>query len=92
MSCVICKTSNSKLTFKNLLKYNDCGLVYYEITEKDPEIEALYEEEYFTGAEYMNYKEDKLIIQKNFYSRLKDIRKYASGGTLYEIGCAYGFF
>lgn len=58
----------------------------------EAELRQLYQREYFFGDEYLNYKEDKPYLQRNFRARLKTLRRFSSGGSLFEIGCAYGYF
>lgn len=91
MSCIICKESRECGIFENLTQCKKCGLVYYN-KSNDLAVNALYQEGYFKGEEYLDYENDKSIIQKNFNCRLKDILKYINKGELFEIGCAYGFF
>lgn len=92
MSCIICKNSESKIIFKCLSQCEACGLIYYHETDSSLEIQDIYQEGYFTGEEYLDYKNDKEIIQRNFSSRLKEMRLHIQQGSLFEIGCAYGFF
>lgn len=91
MACIICKESVEKRIFRNLTQCENCSLIYYSNPKKS-ELKDLYQEGYFAGEEYLDYKNDKSIIQKNFYCRLKEIRRYIKEGNLFEIGCAYGFF
>jgi SAM-dependent methyltransferase len=56
------------------------------------ELQNLYQRNYFFGDEYLNYLDDKPALQKNFSARIQTLLKYSSGGNLFEIGCAYGFF
>lgn len=91
MSCIICKKSQEKKIFKDLTQCESCNLVYYDKAE-DINVDNLYQEGYFQGEEYFDYKNDKAILQKNFARHLKEILKYKKGGELFEIGCAYGFF
>jgi 2-polyprenyl-3-methyl-5-hydroxy-6-metoxy-1,4-benzoquinol methylase len=69
-----------------------CGHVYYNQQVSPEELKKIYGENYFIGDEYVNYKEEKCIIQKNFKQRLKYLGHYKTKGQLLEIGCAYGFF
>ncbi len=92
MSCIICKESKENKIFKELTQCSSCGLIYYKSKSKPSNLDNLYQENYFTGEEYLNYKSDKYIIQKNFHYRIKDILKYIRKGNLFEIGCAYGYF
>jgi 2-polyprenyl-3-methyl-5-hydroxy-6-metoxy-1,4-benzoquinol methylase len=92
MACIICQEAAGEEVLSNLAKCSECGLIYYDNTSNSSTLSDLYQESYFNGEEYLNYKNDKPIIQKNFNSRLNEIKKYAQGGSLFEIGCAYGFF
>ena len=56
------------------------------------DLQKLYQRNYFFGSEYLNYLEDKPALQKNFKARTRALLKYSTGGKLFEIGCAYGFF
>jgi 2-polyprenyl-3-methyl-5-hydroxy-6-metoxy-1,4-benzoquinol methylase len=91
MGCIICKESKEEKIFKELTRCKNCGLVYYD-NFKNVDLRDLYQEKYFKGEEYYNYEKDKKIIQRNFLCRLREIRKFIKNGSLFEIGCAYGFF
>jgi SAM-dependent methyltransferase len=52
----------------------------------------LYRQSYFFGDEYFNYVDDKPFLQMNLTARIKTLQRFSSGGNLFEIGCAYGFF
>jgi predicted TPR repeat methyltransferase len=61
----------------------------------DEELFALYNEEFFTGAEFSDYAADAKFFRKNFALRLGELKKFldpARHRRLLEIGCAYGFF
>ncbi len=53
---------------------------------------TLYNENYFSGDEYADYLRDRKTLERNFSARLKEVRRFHSGGALIEIGCAYGYF
>jgi len=92
MACIICRNSEEATIFGNLTKCKRCGLVYFDQSSNRVNPQDLYQEGYFTGEEYLDYKHDKSIIQKNFSYRLREIVKFVKSGRLFEIGCAYGFF
>ena len=72
-------------------KCSECGLVFFRI--KDPfNPKELYTDEYFHGAEYLDYPRAKRALQKTFAARVRHLRKHKSEGRLFEIGAAYGFF
>ena len=56
---------------------------------------ALYGRDYFHGAEYFNYAEERESLRINFGRRLDEIERLAGsqrGRHALDIGCAYGFF
>jgi len=75
-----------------ILRCPSCTLVFADAYLSASELEHLYQREYFFGDEYLNYQEDKPYLQRNFRARLKTLRQFSSGGNLFEIGCAYGYF
>lgn len=74
-----------------LQRCRSCGFVTARL---DAPIDArrLYEGDYFTGEEYLDYLADEPFFRMNFGKRLKRLLQRRSGGRLLEIGAAYGFF
>lgn len=92
MGCIICGDNvKERKFFGNLAKCDKCGLVYFN-SQKNIIPSDLYGENYFLGDEYLNYKNDRAILQKNFIVRLQNVCQYIKRGKMFEIGCAYGFF
>lgn len=93
-SCSVCKKNQFVTVYENLsiVKCSTCGHVFYNGALGAAEIKEIYGKDYFNGAEYINYVQDKEVIQRNFKERLKRVKKYSSKGELLEIGSAYGFF
>ncbi len=94
-SCNVCKKYNLSKIYSDLIKCNDCNHVFANLDLDENQIKKIYEETYFFGGEYINYLEDKKLIEKNAKLRLKIINKYLKNlgnKKLLEIGCAYGFF
>lgn len=76
-----------------LIKCVDCGLVVAKEIPTSAEIEKLYQEEYFFGMEYFDYKADRLALERNFKERIKRLRfMIGPNFNVAEIGCAYGYF
>src|SRR4029079_2967820 len=90
-SCLVCGASTFEVQWEILLRCRTCGFVTARL---DAPIDArrLYEGDYFTGEEYLDYLAYEAFFRKNFRKRLKQIRQHATGGRLLEIGAAYGFF
>ena len=91
-SCLVCNNPNFLPYLKGLLKCTSCGFVTTDLKLDKEDMKRIYGKEYFFGNEYVDYKKDKDILQKNFLNRLKTIANYKKGGSLVEVGCAYGFF
>src|SRR5689334_9844759 len=94
--CLVCNNTDFIPLYDNtLLKCQRCGFVTANLEISDEELKKIYNLNYFRGEEYLNYLEDKEIIQKNFTRRLKvifsKVPKEKIRNSL-EIGCAYGFF
>lgn len=91
--CILCGTqAGNHFLYPGILKCPSCGFVFADVQVPPAELHKLYERNYFFGSEYLNYVEEKRTLQKNFRARIRTLLKYASGGSLFEIGCAYGFF
>lgn len=92
MICLICRKKNWYKFNNKLLKCKDCGFVraqdkYFKI---DPF--KLYSRNYFKASDYGDYQLEQPALEKNFIDRINRIRCYKKGGSLLEIGCAYGYF
>ncbi len=88
--CLVCGATEFRPFLDDLSKCAGCGFVTAQIGASDPR--ALYEGDYFTGGEYLEYRADEAFLKKNFRKRLEDLRRWRSGGRLLELGAAYGFF
>jgi SAM-dependent methyltransferase len=57
---------------------------------------TIYDATYFQGGQddgYADYKGSEEVLAQEFQSSLRHLRQAgASGGKLFEVGCAYGFF
>ncbi|TVQ86087.1 MAG: class I SAM-dependent methyltransferase [Bacteroidetes bacterium] len=91
-NCLLCKCSEFKKLFSNtLIECRNCGFVSANLEISNEELKKLYSKKYFHGDEYFDYYSDRVIIQKNFLKRIKKI-DIATGSSILDIGCAYGFF
>lgn len=91
--CLVCGGTYRKSKLTGLVECDSCGFVTTNLELTNEEIKRLYSADYYHGEEYADYVSDKKIIQNNLKKRIKRIKKdFPSGGDLFEIGCAYGFF
>ncbi len=93
-TCVVCQSprSDARPHWEILLRCQTCGHVYADVEPDTLDLAALYDEDYFHGDEYADYLKDRRSTERNFQSRLRDVRRWQPSGDLVEIGCAYGFF
>ncbi len=92
--CDVCGGAGSPVGYAGLRRCGECSHVWADLALDPEAISRLYQRGYFFGDEYSNYFDDRRIIEKNFAGRLSTLRRFmnASHRTLFEIGCAYGFF
>jgi SAM-dependent methyltransferase len=74
----------------------DCGLVCVPPgSVPEAVLSQLYSQEYFEGGRpdgYADYSASESILRQQASRALRAIRTFRPGGSLLEIGCAYGFF
>jgi 2-polyprenyl-3-methyl-5-hydroxy-6-metoxy-1,4-benzoquinol methylase len=93
--CPICGTSEGLSAWRNtqLIQCPTCSLVYVKRLPTLAELEAIYSAEYWQGSSaYTDYVSDKAGMQAHFSHRIKVLSQMSHGTTLFEAGCAYGFF
>lgn len=93
--CIVCECDDAAPLYPGILRCRACGYVFADMRLTDEELFQLYNEEFFTGAEFSNYAADAKFFRKNFALRLDELKKFldpARHRRLLEIGCAYGFF
>jgi 2-polyprenyl-3-methyl-5-hydroxy-6-metoxy-1,4-benzoquinol methylase len=106
VNCNLCGKDNWRLLFKaedkilliggkfNLVKCNNCGLVYVNPRPTIKEMRKFYPPEYYArpfGTIKMTdkYKKEMRLI---FHNRYKPFSKYKRKGKVLEIGCGDGYF
>jgi cyclopropane fatty-acyl-phospholipid synthase-like methyltransferase len=89
--CIVCGHDHWRDHLDLLLQCERCGFVTARV-DASLDARSLYEGDYFTGEEYLDYLADEAFFRKNFEKRLKRVRARCPGGRLLEIGAAYGFF
>jgi SAM-dependent methyltransferase len=93
--CIVCARDEGTPLYPGILRCRACGYVFADMRLTDEELFKLYDEEFFTGAEFSDYAADAKFFRKNFALRLRELKKFldpARHRRLLEIGCAYGFF
>lgn len=88
----MCGGSDFLPYYGGLIKCESCDFVTADIDIEDLDLLTIYGKDYFVGNEYVDYIQDKEILQDNFRERLKRILKHKNHGCLIDVGCAYGFF
>jgi SAM-dependent methyltransferase len=78
--------------FDTLRRCRACGFVFYADADAGA-LTALYNDEYFNGAEYPDYLGHEDALRRSMRRHLEQMQGHAPlGGALLEIGCAYGLF
>src|SRR5947207_2216050 len=94
--CIACgSTDQAAPLYKGIVRCPACGYVYADVRLTDEELLALYDKDFFTGAEFSDYAADEKFFRRNFRLRLRELKKFLDPGrhqSLLEIGSAYGFF
>lgn len=92
--CVVCNESKFTDYYAKLLKCKSCGHIFAPEMPTNEELKKLYQEEYFFGMEYFDYKADRPALEKNFKNRLKRLNKRVidKDFKIVEVGSAYGYF
>jgi 2-polyprenyl-3-methyl-5-hydroxy-6-metoxy-1,4-benzoquinol methylase len=78
-----------------LLTCAECKFTTANLTLSEEQLRQLYTADYFAGNEYRDYVADRAVIEKQFRRRLKRLLRFvpeAPAKSLFEIGCAHGFF
>jgi len=94
--CAVCGSEQPAAPlYSGIVRCPACGYVYADMRLTDEELYALYDEQFFTGAEFSDYAADEKFFRRNFRLRFRELKKFldpARHHSLLEIGSAYGFF
>lgn len=91
--CIVCDGKEFSSYCPGVMKCSKCGLVVAEEMPTAKELDALYQEDYFFGMEYSDYKADRPALEKNFKRRVRSLRPYLGPNSyVVEVGSAYGYF
>jgi hypothetical protein len=91
--CIVCGATPRTPLYRVLEQCGECGFVRADLAIGEDEIKKLYQEDYFRGTEYGDYLADCRVHRKNFAYRFEELTRLAGSlESLFEIGCAYGFW
>jgi SAM-dependent methyltransferase len=91
--CVCCAGRAHSPLYRGLLFCRDCGHAWYPQIPENPDLERVYDKDYFLGNEYLDYALERSGLVRNFRHRYEILKRlHPSGGKLYEAGCSYGYF
>ena len=94
-SCPLCSSQANidQLWGTDVLRCRSCHLGFVDQPPDSRAQEEAYSADYYVGSRgYADYEQEKIALQSNFKRRIQDLQRYSTGGDLFEIGCAYGFF
>jgi len=94
-TCLVCGGPYGASRLPGLLQCRSCGFITANLRLSQEELERLYSTAYFTGEEYNDYVGERALIERHFQERLRVLSRHvdaAQSRTLFEVGCAYGFF
>jgi SAM-dependent methyltransferase len=93
--CLACGGPYVASPIPGLLRCHACGFTSADVGLGDAELAALYGRDYFHGLEYHDYAAEEASLRANFARRIVALRAHVphlAAASLFEIGCAYGFF
>jgi SAM-dependent methyltransferase len=93
--CLVCGGEYHPSRIPGLLTCTECKFTTANLTLSEEQLRELYTAEYFAGNEYRDYVEDRAVMEKQFRRRLEKLLRFVPGAStksLFEIGCAHGFF
>lgn len=99
-SCNFCEqrrpcTELYRIAGHDVVRCNECDLVFVAETMTPVETADLYSQEYFEGSipdGYADYRASEDTLRQQARRVLRWVRRHQPSGTLLEVGCAYGFF
>lgn len=97
ISCPICNSPAERLYKKDGFDVAQCSQCKTLFIENPPsDTSYIYDESYFFGSErgggYGSYDEEKETMRTTFEKCLDLISKYRTGGALFDVGAATGYF
>ena len=92
-ACIVCDATAWTMLYRELQRCARCGFVTARELPDPATLARIYGAGYFSGEEYADYAGDRGVHDENFRRRLERITSVAGPlSSLYEIGCAHGFW
>lgn len=94
-NCIVCGGLYRASHLPALFECTNCKFVSANLAISDEELAEIYGEDYFHGEEYLDYIKEGESLRLNFRRRLDSLERVfpeLSDATVFEVGCAYGFF
>jgi len=95
MKCIVCKKEDIFQYFckddLRIVKCRNCALQFQDPQPTDEELMRIYEG-YFQGWDGEKDTTVKQAKKLRFGKRVQEIKKFASGGKILDVGCAAGHF
>lgn len=92
--CIVCNGNLGITEIPSYARCDQCGFLTKPKQYSDQHFVEAFGEDYFQGAEYGDYLNDKPSLQANFRRRLNIVRRHVDTPNthkLFEVGCAHGF-
>ena len=93
--CLVCCGRLGPSRLAALLECATCGFITAGLAVQFDELKRIYGRDYFHGEEYSDYVTEEASLKANFDDRIKTLLgllPHADKKSLFEIGCAFGFF
>lgn len=99
--CIVCGSKETKVFYQEkqeyeVLRCQECKLVFNYPQDLQKEIESIYKKEYYFSPNatfgYEDYMGEKSNIQRTFSERMDVIKRFMPRGQLLDVGCALGYF
>ncbi len=96
LPCRACGSPNTRFWIRvagySIVRCAGCGSATTDSVMDPQSARAYYQESYFQGGDYDDYRRDEQIIKRNFERFALALAKRNPNGRLLEVGCAYGYF
>ena len=93
INCPVCASKNIKAVTQNLSECDHCSHRFISVQESNNYYIQIYNEGYFNGVVYKNYRKEENYRRNLFRKKINLIKNYLpKKGTVLDVGCGMGFF